>query len=97
MFFVKVFDRGVVLLKVDKLVIGYNVDDIVEIVFLNIFRGDIVRLSWCILIIIGEDGLILRCKFFKYIYEKEIVIYFFCCFKFLVNFFIKRKYCEILI
>ncbi|KAI5669046.1 hypothetical protein M9H77_18899 [Catharanthus roseus] len=72
-------DRGAALLKVDKLVTGHNADDIAETVLLNILRGDIARLSRCTSITTGEDGPIPRCKPFKYTYEKEIVIYPFCC------------------
>nr|GEY16897.1 cytoplasmic tRNA 2-thiolation protein 1 isoform X1 [Tanacetum cinerariifolium] len=68
-------DRGVALLKVDKLVTGHNVDDIAKTVLLNILRGDIARLSRCTSIITGEDGPIPRCKPFKYTYEKEIIMY----------------------
>nr|GEX74592.1 cytoplasmic tRNA 2-thiolation protein 1 [Tanacetum cinerariifolium] len=68
-------DRGAALLKVDKLVTGHNVDDIVETVLLNILRGDIARLSRCTSIITREDGPIPRCKPFKYTYEKEIIMY----------------------
>lgn len=40
---VQVLDRGVVKMKVVKMVIGYNVDDVVEIILFNIVCGDIVR------------------------------------------------------
>ncbi|CAG7904738.1 unnamed protein product [Brassica rapa] len=80
-------DRGAALLKVDKLVTGHNADDIAETVLLNILRGDIARLSRCTSITTGEDGPIPRCKPFKYTYEKEIVIYPFCCFKSSLDYF----------
>lgn len=40
-----------------------------------VLRGDIARLRRCTAIVTGTEGLIPRCKPFKYTYEKEIVMY----------------------
>jgi cytoplasmic tRNA 2-thiolation protein 1 len=40
-----------------------------------VLRGDIARLERCVAITTGENGVLPRCKPFKYTYEKEIVLY----------------------
>ncbi|MCQ2816600.1 MAG: TIGR00269 family protein [archaeon] len=66
-------DLGAVKLKADKIATGHNADDIAETVLMNILRGDFNRLPGSVDIMTG--GGIRRVKPFKYVYEKEIVMY----------------------
>ncbi|KAI6654548.1 Cytoplasmic tRNA 2-thiolation protein 1-like [Oopsacas minuta] len=73
-------DRAALKLHVNKLVTGHNADDIAETVIMNTLRGDIARLQRCTNIVTGsesleEGDLVPRCKPFKFVYEKEIVLY----------------------
>eukprot|EP00823_Brevimastigomonas_motovehiculus_P006426 TRINITY_DN5314_c0_g1_i1.p1 TRINITY_DN5314_c0_g1~~TRINITY_DN5314_c0_g1_i1.p1 ORF type:complete len:439 (+),score=91.48 TRINITY_DN5314_c0_g1_i1:38-1354(+) len=73
-------DRGAQQIKADMIATGHNADDIAETVLLNFLRGDIARLRRCVSIVTGDggssgDSLMPRCKPFKYVYEKEIVMY----------------------
>ena len=74
-------DRAALKLGVNKLVTGHNADDIAETVIMNTLRGDIARLQRSTNIVTGDEGaleegdLVPRCKPFKFVYEKEIVLY----------------------
>lgn len=46
-----------------------------ETVLMNFMRGDIYRLTTCTNAISGFDDGMLRCKPFKFAYQKEIVLY----------------------
>lgn len=70
------FDWGVKVFEIKYVVIGYNVDDIVEIVFMNFLCGDVFWFLCSISIVIGDLFSDVKCsKLFKYVYEKEIVFY----------------------
>jgi len=71
----RALDVGLVRLKGNRLYTGHNADDIAETVLMNILRGDAFRLVSCTEAQSGNKGDLIRCKPFKFAYEKEIVLY----------------------
>jgi cytoplasmic tRNA 2-thiolation protein 1 len=71
----RALDIGLVKLKGNRLFTGHNADDIAETILMNILRGDAFRLVSCTEAQSGAKGDLIRCKPFKFAYEKEIVLY----------------------
>lgn len=71
----RALNEGLEQLEGDKLYTGHNADDMAETILMNLLRGDAFRLSNCTEATSGTEGGLLRCKPFKFTYEKEIVLY----------------------
>ena len=70
----KALNIGMLELDGDKLYTGHNADDMAETILMNLLRGDAFRLTKCTEATSGV-GKVIRCKPFKFAYEKEIVLY----------------------
>ena len=66
---------GSVKIKGDRLYTGHNADDMAETIMMNMLRGDAFRLANCTESTSGTKNDMMRCKPFKFTYEKEIVLY----------------------
>lgn len=68
--------KGAMILGVNHVVTGHNANDIAETVLMNILRGDVARLESSTQIMNqGGGSSVKRSKPFKYMYQKEIVLY----------------------
>ena len=71
----RALDFGLVKGMGNRLYTGHNADDLAETILMNMLRGDSFRLVTCTQAQSGKKGELIRCKPFKYTYEKEIVFY----------------------
>ncbi|KAG0433647.1 Cytoplasmic tRNA 2-thiolation protein 1 [Dictyocoela muelleri] len=69
----RALESGAKSLNCNKIATGHNADDLAETVILNLIRGDSNRFFTCV--DPKNNQKITRIKPFKYVYEKEIVLY----------------------